>query len=143
MESKDHIARVSININASKARVWEALTNPEIIKQYFFGTNVKTDWKERSPITYTGTWEGKEYEDKGKILKVEPGKLLSSTYWSSMSGKEDKPENYNQVDYHLHEENGGTKLELTQDNNPTQESKEQSEQNWGMVLKGLKDLLEK
>ena len=60
-----------------------------------------------------------------------------------MSGKEDKPENYNQVDYHLHEENGGTKLELTQDNNPTQESKEHSEQNWGMVLKGLKDLLEK
>jgi uncharacterized protein YndB with AHSA1/START domain len=26
----------SININASTAKVWDALTNPELIKMYFF-----------------------------------------------------------------------------------------------------------
>ena len=143
MENKKLTAKASVNIDAPASKVWEALTNPKMVKQYLYGTDVHTDWKEGSPITYTGEWEGKPYEDKGKILKVVPEKLLSTTYWSGMSGKEDKPENYNQVDYHLKEENGATKLELTQDNIDTEQSKEHSEKNWNMVLKGMKDLLEK
>jgi hypothetical protein len=30
------------------------MTNPEIIKQYMFGTNVISDWKEGSPIVWKG-----------------------------------------------------------------------------------------
>ena len=55
----------SIDVNAPAAKVWEALTNPEIVKKYFFGTNVKTDWKVGSPIIWEGEWEGKSYRDKG------------------------------------------------------------------------------
>lgn len=33
------IAKASITINAPITKVWEALTKPEIIKQYMFGTN--------------------------------------------------------------------------------------------------------
>ena len=56
--------KTSIIINAPAAQVWKALTDPAIIKQYFFGTNVETDWKKGSPITWTGEWEGKTYQDK-------------------------------------------------------------------------------
>ena len=38
----------SIKINASTATVWEALTNPELIKQYFFGTECISDWKKEA-----------------------------------------------------------------------------------------------
>ena len=140
--SKTHIAKAAIIINASASRVWDALTKPDLIKQYLFGTEVATDWQVGSPITYKGTWEGKTYEDKGKILQIEPGKLLVSTYWSSFSGVPDIPENYQTVRYELSAEGDGTRLTITQDNNATQEAAAHSEQNWKMVLDGIKKLLE-
>ncbi len=136
------VAKAAITINAPASSVWEALTKPDLIKQYLFGTQVTTDWKVGSPITYEGIWEGKAYKDKGKILQVEPGKLLVSTYWSAMSGLPDDPENYQTVRYELSTEGSGTRLTLTQDNNATQEDANHSAQNWNMVLGGMKKLLE-
>ncbi len=137
------VARASITINAPAAKVWDALTKPELIKQYLFGTQVTTDWKVGSDITYQGEWEGKTYKDKGKILKVEPGKLLVSTFWSSLSGVPDVPENYQTVSYELSAEGRGTKLTISQDNNANQEEADHSKQNWDTVLQGMKKLLEK
>lgn len=140
--NKKFTAKVTININAPASKVWDALTKPELIKQYLFGTQVTTDWQVGSPITYTGVWEGKTYEDKGKVVQVEPGRLLVSTFWSSLAGLPDLPENYQTVGYELSTEGNGTKLTLTQDNNNTQEEASHSEQNWTMVLEGMKKLLE-
>ncbi len=136
------VAKAAITINAPASRVWEALTKPDLIKQYLFGTHVTTDWKVGSPITYEGVWEGKAYKDKGQILEVEPGKLLVSTYWSAMSGLPDVPENYQTVRYELLPEGSGTRLTLTQDNNATQEDANHSAQNWSMVLDGMKKVIE-
>ncbi len=136
------IAKSTITINAPASKVWEALTSAEMIKKYLFGTQVTTDWKEGSPITYKGVWEGKEYEDKGTILKIEPERLLVSTYWSSIAGLADEPENYKKVTYELTSNDGGTELTITQDNNATEEEKNHSERNWKMVLTSLKELLE-
>ena len=99
--SNKYIAEATTTINAPAAKVWDALTRPELIKQYLFGTQVTTDWRVGSPITYEGVWEGKAYKDKGKILQVEPGKLLVSSYWSALSGLPDVPENYQTVRYEL------------------------------------------
>lgn len=129
-------------INAPASKVWDALTNPNLIKQYLFGTEVTSDWKVGSPITYRGEWEGKSYEDKGEILQIEPEKLLVSTFWSSLAGLPDVPENYKTIHYELSPENGGTKLTITQDNNANQEEADHSAQNWNTVLDGMKKLLE-
>ena len=85
------IAKATITVNTPASKVWDALTDPRLIKQYLFGTDVTTDWKVGSSITYKGEWEGKAYEDKGKILQVEPEKLLVTTFWSAMSGLPDTP----------------------------------------------------
>jgi uncharacterized protein YndB with AHSA1/START domain len=138
----DFIAKASIDVQAPASKVWEALTRPELIKQYLFGTQVVTDWQVGSPITYKGVWQGKPYEDKGRVLQVEPGKLLVSTFWSSLSGDADIPENYKTVRYELSPSGGGTTLTILQDNNASQEEAEHSEQNWKMVLEGIKQLLE-
>src|SRR5882724_6238731 len=103
---------VNATINAPVSKVWEALTKPEIIKQYFFDTNTITDWKVGSSIKFEGVWEGKSYQDKGTVLVFEPQKKISYSYWSSMSGIEDKPENYVTVTYELSEENSKTKLKV-------------------------------
>lgn len=136
-------AKVNISINAPVQEVWNALTKPEIIKQYFFGTEAKSDWKVGSPVTFKGEWEGKSYEDKGTITANESNRLLSYSYWSSMSGKEDKPENYANVTYELTPGNKETWLAITQDNIADEKTKEHSVQNWRSVLNDLKKLLEK
>lgn len=137
------VGKSSITINAPASSVWGALTNPEMVKQYLFNTKVSSDWKVGSPITYTGEWEGKSYEDKGIILQFIPEKLLETTYLSGNSGLKDAPENYNTVSYKLEEKDGITTVTITQDNIASEESKKHSEKNWQTVLQGMKKLLEK
>lgn len=132
----------SIEVNASASKVWRALTDAAIVKQYFFGTNVKTDWKKGSPIIWEGEWEGKTYRDKGEILDIDPGKYVRYNYWSSMSGTEDKPENYAGISYTLEEKDGKTKLTISQDNIKSEESKSHSEQNWQSVFGKMKAMVE-
>lgn len=134
--------QVTIDIKASPATVWTVITSPQLIKRFLFGTDVKTDWKVGSPITYEGEYQGKHYKDKGVITKFEPCSVFQSTYWSSMRGKMDMPENYNLVTYTLKENQGGTTLLLTQDNIATEEEKQHSEMNWEMTLQKLKEVAE-
>lgn len=140
--NKTLTAKATITINAPASKVWEALINPELIKQYLFGAEVMTDWKEGSQIIYKGTYEGKAYEDKGKVLKAEPEKILVMTHWSPLSGTPDTPENYHQVSYELAAEKGGTQLTITQDNNSSEEEQGQNSKFWQTALDSIKKLLE-
>ena len=140
--SNTAVAKATTTVNAPASKVWDAITKPDQIKQYMFGTQVTTDWKVGSPITYKGEWKGKAYEDKGKVLEIEPRKRLVSTFWSSLAGLPDTPENYKTVRYELVPEGDRTRLTITQDNNATQEEAQEAEQNWKMVLDGIKKLLE-
>jgi uncharacterized protein YndB with AHSA1/START domain len=136
-------SRTSIVIHAPVAKVWEALTEPELIKQYLFGTEAISDWKVGSSIAYKGVWEGKSYEDKGRILQLVPERLLQSTYWSSMGGLEDKPENYATVTYELEPRDNNTQLTVSSDNIATEKERDHTEKNWEKVLETMKKLLEK
>src|SRR5215211_1334874 len=142
MMSKNFTATAKTTINAPVSKVWQALVNPEIIKQYLFNTDVISDWKEGSSIIYRGEWEGKPFEDKGKILEIEPEKVLKSTHWSPLSGVPETPENYHTVTYSLAEKGDSTEVTITQDNNASEEEKAHSEKNWMTVLDGMKKLLE-
>jgi uncharacterized protein YndB with AHSA1/START domain len=135
-------AAMAISLNAPASKVWKALTDPSIIKQYLFGTEAESDWKKGSKITYRGEWDGKQYEDKGEIVDIVPERLLHTTYFSSMRGKEDLPENYNNVIYDLKEDNGHTILTLSQDNIDSEEELLHSEENWSRVLDGMKRIVE-
>ncbi len=133
---------VSVRIRATPQEVWKAITTPALISQYLHGTTVVTDWKVGSPITYKGEWQGKPYEDKGKILQLVPEQIFQSTYWSSMGGKEDKPENYNKVTWMLSRLDGETLVTLTQDNIGSEKEQEQMKSNWSMVLEELRKTVE-
>ena len=135
-------AKATITIDAPTSKVWDALTRPDLVKQYLFGTDVITDWKVGSPIRYKGVWQGKAYEDKGKVVQFVPGKLLVSTFWSSLEGLPDTPENYKTVTYELTAQSSQTQLTISQDNNDSEEAARHSEQNWQMVLGGIKKLVE-
>lgn len=136
------IVETSISVDATPKQVWKALITPKLVKIYLMGTDVSSDWKQGSTITYTGEYEGKKYHDKGIIKKIEPEKVFQSTYWSSMSGKEDKPENYYIVTYKITKKDDKTFITLSQDNISTEKEKQHLTENWKMVLKKLKEVVE-
>jgi uncharacterized protein YndB with AHSA1/START domain len=139
---KKLILEKTVELNSHASKVWDALTNPVLIKQYLFGSDAISDWKEGSPLYFKGVWEGKEYMDKGTILKVKPNELFQYNYWSSFSGTADIPQNYAIVTYQLTTTNGHTKLVVIQDNFATEEARKHFEQNWGFVLDGIKKIVE-
>ncbi|MFL5812097.1 MAG: SRPBCC family protein [Bdellovibrionia bacterium] len=132
--------QISVTISASVDKIWEALTRPELIEKYLFGTTTETDWQPGSPIYFRGVWEGKPYEDKGKVLEFQKPRRISYTHWSSFSGKPDLPENYVTVTYELRAGSDATEVSVSQD--CLEQEQERCETNWKFVLESLKKLLE-
>ena len=65
-------------IRATPERIWEAITDPARTRDYFYGTQVKSDWKVGSPMFY-------DYPDgrlaaEGKILEIDPPRRLVHTF---------------------------------------------------------------
>jgi uncharacterized protein YndB with AHSA1/START domain len=137
-----YITTYKTTINAPIEKVWDALTNPEMVKQYFFGSEQQTDWKVGSPIIWSGEYEGQKYVDKGTVLEFEPNHKLAFSYLSSWSNMEDKPENYLMVTYEVSRAgNGGTELTITQTNYDAEKAAHSAE-NWKIVIDGMKGLIE-
>jgi len=136
------VATAETEIDASPEEVWKALTDPELIARYMFGSRVETDWQVGSPILWKGEYEGESYEDKGEILAIEPEHRLDVTHYSPLGGAEDLPENYHTLSYVLEADGPRTRLSLSQDNNGSEEEAQHSQAMWEQVLDGLKQVAE-
>jgi uncharacterized protein YndB with AHSA1/START domain len=135
-------ATASVTVEAPATKVWRALTDPDLIARYMFGSRVESDWQVGSPILWKGEFEGRPYEDRGEVLELEPERRLSVTHFSPMTGQEDVPENYHRVTYDLTSDGDVTLVRLTQDNSASEEEATQFSQNWQMMLDGLKQVAE-
>lgn len=143
VEKEDLVARSVVTINAPVERVWETLVTPALVKQYLHGTDVESDWKIGSQVSFRGEWKGKAYEDKGVVKQFDVNRRLQYSFWSSLAGKADDPSNYVLVTYELRPAGDGTALTiLADDPNADEKTKAHMEQNWDMVLRSLKELLE-
>ena len=138
-----YIVEKSVSIHATPAEVWDALTNPEKTKKYFFHCKVFSDWKKGSSIRFIGRlFLIKKISMRGTILQAEPEKLLQYT----LANAGDNDGSYSMVTDRLRFENGETILSIS-DNVGQGEGAVQryqrSEKGWDKVLKGLKTLVEK
>jgi uncharacterized protein YndB with AHSA1/START domain len=141
----------SITINASPARVWDALTNPEQTKKYMFGCETVSTWKKRSPLLWKGVQDGKEtIFVKGDIVDIKPEKLLIYTTIDPHSSIDDKSENYLSVTYELTPQNGHTLLTVTQGDYATVAEGERrykeswnNGEGWNPILVEIKKLVER
>ncbi len=135
-------AEASIEIAAPAARVWDALTDPAQVKQYYFGTDLEADWRVGGEMTFSGEWNGRSYEDRGTVIEVDAPRHLSYSHWSPLNGTPDTPENRHVLDFTLEERDGHTHLTLTQDNNANEEERAHSTTMWTQMLAELKALVE-
>ena len=139
----DLVARSSVVIDAPVARVWDALVNPDSIRKYMFGADVRSAWIKGSPIVWKGEWKGKPYEDRGTILEIVPERRLRYSHFSPLAGKPDIPDNYHAVTIDLEPEGDSVRVTLIQDHNDSEDARAHSERNWNVMLEGMKSLLER
>lgn len=132
-----------MDINASPETVWKRLLDPESVKEYMMGAEVETDWKVGSPISWKGEWDGHPFEDTGKVLAIEPEKMLQYDHFSGGSGQKDIPENHRTVTVEIEPKGEGTHLELTQSNAGTEKEKAEMEKNWQMMFGKFKEIAER
>ena len=129
-------------INAAKEKVWEALTEPEKVKVWQYGSVLITDWNVGSEIRFKSEWEGHIFEQWGTVLEFESNQKLKYNLFAPRPDLEDKPENYFEMEYKLTEKDNGIELLIIQeDNRPdAKQELEQGEEN--PVLKLLKELID-
>jgi uncharacterized protein YndB with AHSA1/START domain len=139
----EQTAQVSRMVTASPDEVYDALTSPAQLKQFFFGADVQSDFKVGSKVRMKGEFNGKPYEDKGEVKEAVPGERLSFSHWSGASGQPDTPENYHLVTFELEPAGEATKVTLSQANltggvtASDREHRADYEKNWQGVLDGL------
>ena len=140
--NRKNSSKSSLEIKATPSEIWEALTNRETAKAYFFGAEITTDWTIGNPIVFRGAFNGNTYEEKGIILQAIPNILLQYTHWSNLEGIPDIPENYRIWTFELAHETDCTLLTITEDNIPTEKQKLRSDEFWAGVLTTIKGLVE-
>ena len=147
---KKLIVRNNILINATIAKVWDALVNPEQTKKYMFGCEALSDWTIGSPLLWQAMYEGKETVFvKGIIADIQPNKLLKYTVIDPNAAMPDIPENYLNVTYELSELEGQTNLIVYQDGfeNAAEGEKRYTDvynngEGWNPILTEIKKMLE-
>ena len=140
----------TITIQATAAKLWDVLTNPQQTKKYMFGCETISDWKSGSELLWQGNYEGKEMVFvKGHVVEIDPEKILAYTTIDPNSTIDDVSENYLTVTYLLEEENGHTILTVTQGDYATVAEGERrySEANnggegWNPILAEIKKVAE-
>lgn len=131
-----------ITINAPLQKVWDALTKPEFVKLWQFGSDLQTTWKIGSKIKFTTEWEGNIFEQWGTVLEYVPITQLRYSLFAPRPDIDDKPENYFEMMYTLTEENGNTHLEITQEDNRLNAVQEEVQGEENPILKMLKGVAE-
>jgi len=129
-----------IYIRTSADKLWEALTKPEMTRQYFHKTEVTGNFSIGSTVDYILTEEDGTRRPAltAKILECEPGKRLVHSF--DFPKMKDKP---SRVSYDIEPMGDVIKLTVTHDDFESEtETYNMVQQGWPPILSGLKTLLE-
>lgn len=141
---KEFIVEKKVIIDAEPSKVWDALTNPDKTEKYFFNCRVLSKWKAGSPITFKGKiFLIKKIEMKGKIVEIEPEKLLKYTLNNGKGEKQNS--GFSTVTDKLSYKSGKTTLTISDDvglGEGAEKRYKRSMKGWDKVLQGLKELVE-
>ena len=132
----------AVTINAPIAKVWEALTQPELVKKWQMGSDLLTDWKVGSEIRFKNEWEGQVFEQWGKILEFTPYEIIKYTLFAPTPDLEDRPENYFTMSYVLSQNIDSVHLLINQEDNRPGSVQDEPTGEENEILNALKALLE-
>ncbi|NNF00583.1 MAG: ATPase [Pyrinomonadaceae bacterium] len=134
MEEKEVV--YGIFIKATPEKIWDALTQSEFTRKYFWGTNVESDWKPGSKIRFFSD-DGTTFSE-GEVIKAERGKILSQSEW--MIGPDGKKGGESVITFEIEKHGDSSKLIVTHVHSAKDHKK--AMHGWEMSMSSLKSLLE-
>jgi len=134
----------TIDISASAATIWEALTEPTQLQQWMTENrlDITTTWQPGTPIIIRGTSPDHSFENRGTIMQFQPEAVLEYTHLSSLSQLQDAVENYTSIKFQLSPTENGTHLQITLSNFPTESIYRHFAFYWRIAIHSLKKYVE-
>jgi uncharacterized protein YndB with AHSA1/START domain len=126
-------------IETTPEKLWQALTDSEFTRRYWFDTEVRSNWKVGSPFALVMNGE---VTDTGEILEADPPRRLSYTFKHEMM-EEMRNEPATKVVFTI--EPWGNLVKLTVTHEGFAEGSRllgAISKGWPAILSGLKSLLE-
>ena len=140
MKTSDSI----VELLAPARKVWLALTEPDLVKQWQYGSDLLTTWEPGTPIIFRNEWNGEIFEQKGTVLEFVPESRLKYSLFVPRPDLQDIPEHYFFMTYELTERGGRTSLLFRQeDPRPSPPDASPAGDDGPDVLAELKELVEK
>ena len=130
-----------IYIRATVETLWQAITETEFRRQYFFGSTIDTDFRPGSPLRSVSP-DGELWGDD-TVLECEPPHLLSHT-WRSLWDPEARDEPESRVTWRIEpQERELCKLTVVHDQLEASPATARGVSGgWAFIISGLKSLLE-
>ena len=127
-------------IRAPKEKVWDALTNPEFMRKYWFGMTQESEWKPGA--SWAMKFSDGRVADAGEVLESDPPRRLVLK-WRNEFRPELKAEGFSRCVYELEQDGETTKLVVTHTiEKENAKLIEAVSRGWPKVLSSLKSLLE-
>ena len=133
----------SVKIVAPASKVWLALTRPDLVKQWQYGSDLMTTWEVGAPIIFRNEWDGQVFEQKDTVLEFLPESRVKYSLFFPRPDLQDIPEHHFFMTYELTESEGVTSLLVRQeDPRPSPPNESTGGEEGPDVLSSLKELVE-
>ena len=132
-----------VTIVAPAKKVWLALTVPDLVRQWQYGSDLLTTWEVGASIVFRNEWNGQVFEQKGTVLEFVPEARVKYSLFVPRPDLQDIPEHHFFMTYELTESEGVTSLLVRQeDPRPSIPDEAPGGDEGPDVLSWLKDLVE-
>ena len=128
-------------INASPERLWDAITNPQIVAKFFHGAQVESTYEIGSKLRSLSP-DGSQVWGENTILECDPPHLLVHT-WRSLYDPTLAAEPESRVTWQIEAQPGGqSRLTLTHDRLEDSPATAASVKGWSYIVSNLKTVVE-
>ena len=130
-------------IRATPERVWDAITNGDQTRRYFYGAVVRSTWRAGEPIAYGDAGEPPTHQ--GTILEVDPPRRLVHTFaFSAAADPEAAGDPPSRVTWEIEPRTAGQcRVTLVHDEFPSETKTYRNVANgWPFIVSSLKTFLE-
>jgi uncharacterized protein YndB with AHSA1/START domain len=129
-----------IYIQTTPERLWQAITDPELVKRYYFGSVIESDFRPGSPLIYRQA-EGGRLDIEGEVVEADPPRKLVHTFAVKWDPEVNDPPT--RVTWEITPIGETCRLAVTHDGFSEETATfNQTKGGWPMILSGLKTLLE-
>lgn len=122
--------------------MWAAVTLPEHVRQWQYGSELSTDWIVGHSIRFSALWQGETFEQWGTVEEFSTPRRLRYSLFAPRPGLEERPENYFSMIYELTDVDGATKVSFTHEDPREREDVEEESDEENPVLTQLRVVAE-